>query len=45
MFIHFKRGYKKIGCGCKSQVRRVNRKATAIECERRVLRVKACFSK
>jgi hypothetical protein len=26
MFIHFKRGYKKIGCGCKSQVRRVNRK-------------------
>jgi len=45
MFIHFKRGYKKIGCGYKSQVRRVNRKATAIVCERRALRVKACFSK
>jgi hypothetical protein len=26
MFIHFKRGYKKIGCGYKVQVRRVNRK-------------------
>jgi hypothetical protein len=41
MFIHFKRGYKKIGCGCEVQVRRVNKKATAIECERRVLRVKS----
>jgi hypothetical protein len=40
MFIHFRRGYKKIGCGCKSQARRVNRKATAIVCERRVLRGK-----
>ncbi len=40
MFIHFKRGYKKIGCGSKVHVRRVNRKATAMGCERKLLRVK-----